>query len=263
MFYLMNFYRILLGTPLKSLVFVVMAWGIVFGLAHNKTLEKSLFQEVQDERDYFYALISHKKNANDISRKLQDLPGIELVKNVSQNVIQQELVRVLKHSNLSEYVEDSLGQLDYNGLKIIFSSNIKEQSQNLIRDYLFRLVGKKDLTLGPVQKKPTSILKKQRPFMFFKKYGVLFLMGVGVLIWTLLGISYAGAFYDNTYVIESFQRRSGVSFKTALLGMTSLFVTGSCVALISGGIDGNGMLMAVLPFLFMVLWHTRAGRWQH
>ena len=263
MFYLINFYRILLNTPFKSLVFIFMALSIVSGLTHSKKLDKLVFQEIPDESDYFYALISNKKNTNDISRKIQNLPGIKFVQNIPSKTIKQELVKILKHSDLNEYIESSLENLDYNGLKIIFSSNIKVQSQNLIRDYLFRLVGKKNLTLGPVQKKPATVLQKQKPFMFFKKYIVLLSIGFGITIWLLLGISYMSAFHDNSYVIENFQRRKSVSFKTVLWGMISLFTMGLLIALVIGRVDSNGVLMAILPFLIVILWHTKAREWQY
>ena len=197
---MITFFKILLNTPLKSFIFIIMAWGIVFGLAQNKMLNKLIFKELPDDRNYFYALISNKKNRNDISRKIKKLPGIDLIKIIPQNVLQKELVRTLRHSNLEEYMDSSFKQLDYQGLKIVFSSNAKRQSQTLIRDYLFRLVGEKNLTLGPIQKKVYSALNSKKTFILFKKYGVLFLITTGVFIWTLLGISYMEVFYDSAYV---------------------------------------------------------------
>ena len=263
MFYLITFFKILLTTPLKSLLFIIMAWGIVVGSVHNKKLNKLLFKDLPDDRNYFYALILNKQNKNDISRKLKRLPGIDLIKTVPQNVIQKELTKILNYSNMEEYMDNSFKQLDYQGLKVVFSSNIKNQSQNLIRDYLFRLVGKDNLTLGPVQKKAAAALKNKKPFMLLKKYGIFFIIGTCALFWILLGISYFGSFRDSTYVIENFQRRKGVCFKTVLTGMAFLFSTGFSIASISSGMDGNGIIMALLPFLFIILLHIKKGEWQH
>ena len=263
MFYLIAFYKILSKTPLKSLIFVTMSWGIVLSFAQNRALNKLLFKELPDERDYFYALISDKKNRNDISRKLQNLPGIDFIRVVPREAIQKELVKILKHSRLAQYMDASFEGLDYQGLKIIFSSNVKTESQNLIRDYLFRLVGKEDLTLGPIEKRSSLALNKKQPFIFFKKYGVLFLIAIGTLIWVFIGLSYIGSFQDSSYVIENFQRRRGVSFKIALSGMVSLFFTGLFFAQVSGRADGKGVLMAILPFLFMVILYTRTKEWRH
>ena len=263
MFYLMTFYKILFNTPLKSLVFVVLAWAIVFSLVQNEKLNKLLFGNLSDDRDYFYALISNKKNGNDVSRKLRELPGIERVKAVPREMIKKELTKILNDSPLGRYMDESLEQLDYQGLKIIFSFNTKIRSQNLIRDYLLRLVGKEDLTLGPVQKRATSVLKSKKPFMLFKKYGVRFFTGTVVLFWLLLGLSYIGSFRDSAYVIENFQRRKGVSFKVVLSGMTSLFLVGLAIAWIPGRGDGNEVLLAVLPFLLIVVLQSKTREWQY
>ena len=253
----------MLHTPLKSTIFITLAWGIVFGLAQHKKLDKLFFKELPDNRDYFYALISNKKNKNDISRKLKKLPGIDLIKTVSSDTIEQELVQVLRHSHLEEYMENAFEQLDHQGLKVIFSSNIKRHSQNLIRDYLVRLTGKENLTLGPIQKKASDVLKGKNPFVLFKKYGLSFLIGVGVLFWILLGTSYIRSFRDSAYVIENFQRRKGVSFKVVLSGMTLLFLTGLASALMMGKVDKGGVLMASLPFLFITFLYAKTGEWEH
>ena len=259
----MTFYKILLNTPFKSLVFVAMGWGIVFGLVQNKNLDRMLFKELPDEREYFYALISGSKNGNDVSRKLQSLPGIALIKILPQGMIQKELMKALKDSDLAQYMDASLEQLNYQGLKVIFSSNTKEQSQNLIRDYLLRLVGKNSLTMGPVQKKSLILLKSQKSFVFFKKYGVLFLIMVGMVIWMLLGLSYRAAFRDSSYMIENFQRRRSVSFKIVLSGMSSLFLAGLLLAWWPGAMDSKGVLMAVVPFLLMIFLHAKTKEWQY
>ena len=263
MFYLITFYKILLSTPFKSLIFIVMGWGIVFGLAQNKKLDKVFFKEFPDGRDYFYALISEQQNRNDISRKLQKLPGIDFIKMVSKDAIQKELIKILKHSDLGGYMDASLEQLDYHGLKVVFSSDTKMQSQELIRDYLFRLVGKEHLTLGPTQKRASAFIEGQKPFMLFKKHGVLFLMAAGTLIWILLGLSYIKFIRDNSYVIENFQRRNSVSLKITLSGMLSLFIMGFFLAWMIGDMDIKGVLLATLPFLFIILLHIRTGEWQH
>ena len=263
MFYLVTFLKILLKTPFKSTIFVLMAWGIVFSSVQNKRLNHLLFKELPDDRNYFYALILNKKNKNDISRKLNKLPGIDLIKPIAQNVIQKELAKILKYSDMEEYLDDSFRQLDYQGLKIVFSRNIKKQSQNLIRDYLFRLVGKENLTLGPIQKHAAAVLNEKKPFMVFKKYSIFYMTGTIALFWILLGISYIGSFHDSAYVIENFQRRRGVSFKTVLSGMLFLFLTGMMLASSLGNMDKRGILMATLPFLFITFLHIRTGEWQH
>ena len=66
-----------------------------------------------------------------------------------------------------------------------------------------------------------------------------------------------------TYVIENFQRRKRVSFKIIFSGMMLLFLTGLAFALIAGSVDKNGVLGALLPFLFITLLHTKTGDWQH
>ena len=264
MFYLINFYKILFKTPFKSLFFIALSMGLVVGFSQSEKLEGLVSKPQAEQNPYFYALISKRQNHRSLLRKLRDLPGIKKIVKVSQNTVRQEALRILNQSqiDLDEEMEASLGQFPYEGMKVIFSSNLQEKSQNLIRDYLVRLTGKVNVTLGAVKKYDLNPPDDRSFAPFLQKWGVGATLIFFSLISFFMGISLTRPIREQSYLIQNFQRRKLVAFKINLLGQFSLFVGGLSLSFIFGNVNYWGFPIAAIPFLLIILSQMRVHQWR-
>lgn len=229
MFYLNNFFQIIKKNIVWGGLFTFTSLFVLIGALNFSVLEKSVFNETTNlsSGPYFHALISGDQNHERISRKLTELPGVSRVEILGESEIQNQVTKVLSNLDLEIKLEDM--DLNYAGLKVILDKNLQERSQNLIRDYLVRLVGSSKLTLGAVNAISKAEEIKNQLFSKFKEWGITLVSVASLIIWGLIAIVFSTKVQQSSYLVEKFQRRNKVGLKVMLIGMTSLFMI--CVAL--------------------------------
>ncbi len=151
MFYLSLFFRLIREHPLKGFIFVLLGGLFVLTLLMQDTFNEFLQSKIakKDHFSYFYVLMSSNENHEDVTRKLRDLSEIKQVETLNQEVIAEEVKKIL--SELDVNILDSALNIDYVGFKIIFSFKTSAKAQQLVREYVERLVGKKNLILGGIK----------------------------------------------------------------------------------------------------------------
>ncbi len=223
MFYLSNFFQNVKNNPVWGGLFITTSLILLVGSLNFTSLEKSVFNDTSNlsSGPYFHALISGAENHERISRKLTELPGVNRVEILGESEIQNQVTKVLSNLDLGMKIEDM--DLDYAGLKVILDKNLQERSQNLIRDYLVRLVGSSKLTLGAVNAISKAEQLKNQLFSQFKEWGITVVSVASLIIWGLIAIVFSTKVQQSSYLIEKFQRRSKVGLKVMLTGMATLF----------------------------------------
>lgn len=157
---------------------------------------------------FFYALIDSDRPYERAMRKLRELPGVALVSQVSSKELEKSLKQTIESAGL-EMAELVRGP-QVAGIKVVFSKGLAAEGQNLIRDYLSRLIGESHVTLGAVSTpdanlfKTTSSLGKYRAYFPWVALSILSF----VWIWTLSVLF--KEWKARAYIIENFQRRSNV-----------------------------------------------------
>lgn len=174
----------------------------------------------QFDLPYFHALVSGKENHSRISRNLQDLPGVANVEILAEESIKSEVRDIV--GSLGQEITESFLSLEYAGLKVIFSDGLQANSQELIRDYLKRLVGDSKVTLGPVQASQRKNLEKTWIRELIEQNAFEVTMGLACLFWFILGLDLSGPLSRQAYLVEQFQRRDKVAVKTYLALLTPL-----------------------------------------
>lgn len=262
MFYLITFYKVLLQTPVKSLLFVGVGASIVIGVSHKENLDNFFSNKSESLRqgNYFYALISGKKNHASISRKIRELPGVESVDILPEKLVRKSASEIFEQSNLD--IALLLEDFKYAALKVVFSETLQRRSQELIREYLGRLTGKRDVALGSIKKIEKNIEQKKGGSYLMRTWGVVVALSLMTVAWILLAQSYVKEVGKKAYLIESFQRRKGVTFKIACIGVLSIFLIG---VLLAFGIASPGfkwVLLSTVPYLVVILFFAKGGEWE-
>ena len=228
MFYLSHFFQIVKQSPIRFIVLLLCTFGLFFSASHrNAITEMSGLNKTQQVfHPYFHALISSKQNIPWISRKLKELPGVEKVEVLENDKLNQQVQSLL--SGMDGEIAQAVGELSLAGVKVVTRTELEERSITLIKDYLIRLSGN-ETTIGttvfPPKKKAQNALSWQAWFSEI-------VIGFSFVLWSLSVYAFSKPIKKSSYLVEQFQRRNKVAFKTwstailmlALLGLASTFL---------------------------------------
>lgn len=249
------------NNPIWGGLFTISSLIILFGAVNFNSLEKSVFNETSNYSSgpYFHALISGAENHKRISRKLNELPGVTRVEVLGEREIQGQVTKVLSNLDLDMKIEDM--DLDYAGIKVVLDKSLQERSQNLIRDYLVRLVGSSKLTLGAVKAISKAEQIKNQLFTQFKEWGITVVSIACMIIWGLIAIVFSTKVQQSSYLIEKFQRRNKVGLKVMLAGGFTFLTFCLALSFSFGDISTYGIITASIIMLMLSAIQLRNLQW--
>ncbi|MCF8060685.1 MAG: hypothetical protein K9K67_15385 [Bacteriovoracaceae bacterium] len=241
MFYLGTFFRILFGKPLLASLWALSITGLIYTSFFQKNLTKLMGAKVVEKRNpYFYAVMPSDINTSYIKRKLVDIPGVESVSLMAKEQINEQVKAVLESTNLDW--EGDLVDLNFAGIKVNLSPDLKGRSTDLIRNYLTRLTGDKDVTLGAIKKPIENEAGSSVTYSFssFYRYFPIIFLSLYILMLFLL----RDALGNESFLIETYQRKSKVFEKCLFYGQ--LPIMGLLVA--SSLLQGRWGVVYLLSF---------------
>tara|TARA_R110002072_G_scaffold1989_2_gene16277 strand:- start:4214 stop:5002 length:789 start_codon:yes stop_codon:yes gene_type:complete len=262
MFYIKHFYNIITFKTFKGIVFLGLSLSLVLSVFFNSEINNqvnALFKQ-KNAGPYFHALLNGDQNSSRISRKLKSLPGVKSVKIVAQNDLKKQVSDIINADQLQ--IDSSLFDLDLVGMKVEFANGISVRSQELIRDYLVRLVGQNNVSLGAVK----AILEKvkAKKFLFFmSKWGGDLVSLIILGLWYLALLFMVDSFDKTSYLVEQFQRRSNVSVKSFLAAFSIIAVASSATYFVQFNQLNFGVVFLFAPLVIGALHFTRKYKWEN
>jgi hypothetical protein len=259
MFYLNQLGKIFLKAPIQGASFFILTLMMTVGITQKDYVEKIVFKSIpnQNQGAHFHALISGKENYFRVSRKLEALPGVWGVKVLEKTQIESQVKSIL--GSLSTGLAASMLDLDYAGVKVIFKRGLQSRSQQLIKDYLQRLVGTSKITLGST--KSDSEMEKSRTAFFdiFKSWGVAIFTIIVAVAWLVSFFLFSNKIKETAYILERFQRKDNIALKiylvacSVLIGVSlilnlSFGAPSFLIMLITAGVVFAGSLMQVKKY---------------
>jgi len=246
MFYLAQFFKALKIAPVRGGLFLISTFLLLISLGEMDALEKKYFhsENARMTGAYFYALISSKENNLAVARKLRVLPGVEQAITLSEKKIKLEVERLLGafkkdlatelQDELHNELKNDLINLEFTGIKVVFQENITQRTQQLIRDYLSRLVGTDKVTLGPIKKPNEEFKKNAQLALFLKDWGIIGVVFLCVLFWFSSLQIFSKVIAKQSYLLEQFQRKKFVRIKILGVGPLLALAFGPLVMFIFG-----------------------------
>jgi hypothetical protein len=262
MFYLNQFIQNIKRHPVWGSAFLFTTLTLIMCAMNFTALESYIFKTSKNLQSgpSFHALISGDENYQRISRKLLELPGVQKVSHMSKVEIQSQVKSVLKNVDFEMKVEEM--NLNYVGLRVTLDRGLQTRSQNLIRDYLVRLVGAEKLTLGAIKVTPKSEIIKNQIFSQFREWGVTIVSSSFVVIWALVAFGFSVQVKRSSYLIEQFQRRSKVGLKVMLIATMSIFGLAFALTISIGNLSIVGMIIGLSLLLMSSAFQIRSLQWQ-
>jgi hypothetical protein len=223
MFYLNHFLKAILNFKISGVLFVVFTVGLITA-THNRKMIKKVFSlnGKTTTRPYFNALISNDTNLSGIARKMRKLPGVKNVRIKKALEVSKELKGL--QAELDSDVLKSLSAINYSSVTIELSTAIQGRSQNLIKEYLTRLVGESSITMSNVKKPKVRKLKKNSPEVILHKWGDKYIIALLTILWLASCLSFANYLKNYSFLIEKFQRKQRVDLKIFVSGIFFLFL---------------------------------------
>lgn len=256
MFYLEHILNIFKRSFFLGLSFILFGAVLFNFIAFKPQIEGKInhFVASKISKPHFFGLIDNKINVESVRRKLVDLPGIEGVATVDDGKIKAKVENIISGLDESLTAEDL--KLSYSGLKIIFSPEVRAKGQNLLRNYLVRLVGGENVILGPVL---STSRQDNTTSKLIKSWGYFFVLLSLVVFWLMITGQFIYKVFFESKVIEKFKRTQFVAEKTCLILMAFM-----CLLIIIPQvfIMGNIQMMSLVAFtismsIMMLLFNAR------
>lgn len=261
MFYVSQFYKSLFKSGGKGFSFLLLTLLLMSTYPQRGFLERLLSVSLEDQlpSPYFYAVISIPDEVDSIRGKLASLPGVEEVRLIEKSAIEDE-VKTLMGDAWKDIPKDLL-DLNYAGIKVVYEGKISESTRKLIRDYLIKFAGEDKVTLGPVKIDETPETKESGWYLFLKRMGLLPLFLIIFILWALSLFAFGKALSETAYIIQNFQRRSGVALKLLFWGEFSIFIMAIPLSIFWGSFTPISYIFVGIIILGLSFMIVRSPRW--
>lgn len=198
---------------------------------------------------YMMALVQGQHNLTQIQRKVNQLPGVASVDINKGAKVKNRLMK-----ELSKEVLESFGSIldqHYQSFKIQFLPNISPKGHSLIKEYLVRLLGKDTISVSDVKRPKGGRIHHTQLAKFIKAGGDFFILFAICALWGFSGVLFIRELKKQAYLIEKFQRKEYVAFKSFVGGMLCIVVFMQASLYFSGHFDlaYGGFIIALIALM--------------
>jgi len=261
MFYLNHYFKVLFKSPIRGFFLVLFSFLMVFSLGQKTLLENQFMKLIPENKSgaYFYALINTSESYQTIMSQMSVLPGVYKVEMLSEEQIKKEVSGILNSVQVN--LDQSLIDFNYIGIKVIYAKDLKLRAQELVRDYLTHLVPEGKLTMGAIKTEDLTVEKRNQMISFIKTWGYSFIVFLLTVFWVISLILVRNKIAETSYLLESYQRKSKVSFKMAINGMSIIFILACGLTFILGIPQIMNLSIALAIFIVGMLAHSKKHQW--
>ncbi len=268
MFYLVQFFKIVMKSPIRGFFLLLFSIILVFSIGQKKYLEEQFTRMIPENKagDYFYALIASTESYEHVARQMSVLPGVFKVEVLSEEQIKEEVKGILGalQGDLINTSPDSLDSLDLNyaGLKIVYARELKDRPKELVREYLSHLVGEGNITLGGIKSSDQVGDKRTQFIAVIKSWGYSLYLFIIFIFWTISLLAVRMKIAEASYLLEHYQRKQKVGLKVAISGLTMIFLLSVAVTFSLGMPQLINLLVALMIFVLGTAIHAKKYQWE-
>ncbi len=243
MFYIKEFTKLLKSNFLLGLLLLVSIFGVVTVTLQKDKISKKLSLDEQTKViPYFNALVHSDRGLGNIRRKMKNLPGVVDIKVPSAQKITEEINYLKK--NFDANLIDGLKAMSFKRIKIELENGIELKNQNLIKEYLLRLVGKDSVTIGAIKTPRKLKLQENQTLFNLLHWAESYLIILFTCLFTICLFLLNKPLSNQSFIIEKFQRKKDVSLKILLSGCGFLFLAS---VIVNQGFSPQFSLLMLVP----------------
>lgn len=223
MFYLKEFLKIFRSNFLVSMLLCLSIFGAVTTALQKDIISQKLSLNAQSEIiPYFNALIHSGDGLESVRRKMKQLPGVRDIKFPKEKKISAE-VSYLKE-NFDESLISELAVMNFKRIKVELDNGIEVKNQNLIKEYLLRLVGQDSVTIGSIKTPRKIEISNNKALFNITTWAESYLLIFFMVLFTICLILLKKPINNHSFIIEKFQRKKDVNTKLILVGCSAIFL---------------------------------------
>jgi hypothetical protein len=256
MFYIKQFFSIFRDNLLKGTFFFLTSISFVLIIGNWGILKEKIFELYPDysKGPSFFALISSDQDYLNIQRKLISLPGISSVMILEKEAVKEQTKKLVDNFQLKD---EDLGFLNFIALEVIFDKNITLRGQELIRNYLIKLAGENNVTLGKINFPPEKDGIKS--LLDFINIGGEWAMGLFFgCMWFFALLILKKEVKKSAYLIEQFQRKKSVEIKILISGTIIFYSISSGLTFLSS--SPEWINVSLIGFFFLTSLFLSGGK---
>lgn len=262
MFYLIQFFKILTKSPVRGFFLFFFSIILVLSIGQKNQLEEQFTKMIPENKsgDFFYALIASTESYEQVARQMAVLPGVFKVEVLSEDQIKEEVKTIL--GSIQADLTDSSLDLNYAGLKIIYTKDLKQRPKELVRDYLSHLVGEGNITLGAIKSSEQGNDKRAQFISVIKSWGYSLYLFIVFIFWTISLLAVRAKIAEASYILEHYQRKQKVGLKVAINGLSLIFILSVAVTFALGMPQLLNLLVALMIFIIGTAIHAKKYQWE-
>jgi hypothetical protein len=256
MFYIKQFFSIFRDNLLKGTFFFLISFSFVLISGNWKLIKEKIFELYPDyaKGPSFFALISSDQDYLNIQRKLVSLPGISSVMILEKDEVKEQTKKLVENFQLKD---EDLGFLNFIAVEVIFDKNITVRGQELIRNYLIKLAGENNVTLGKINFPPENDgIKSLLDFINIGgEWAVALIFG---FMWFFALFILRKEVKKSAYLIEQFQRKNFVEIKILISGTFIFYLISSGLVFLSRSPEWINVFL--IGFFFLISLIIKGGK---
>jgi len=117
--------------------------------------------------------------------------------------------------------------------------------------------------MGAIKENGEAFDKRTQFIAVIKTWGYSIYLTILAIFWLLSTLSLRSKIEEASYLLENYQRKTRVSMKMALSGISLIFFLAVSTTFILGIPQVMNLLLALALFTFGILLHTRSMDWEN
>jgi len=249
MFYLGHFFKSVKLIPVRFLVLITLtslfAFASGFGHYYDEKVVNFLRQK-EETGGHFFVLTPATSGYETAIKKLSELPDVKKIEFISKDKLAQKMQQLIQSLGDGINADSKLSEMV--AVKIVFASTVTQKGRELVRDYFVSLMGETTLIMGPLRQ-----AEKSDSSQFWKglqRNWLYYLLGMIYLLWLASLLTFSLFQKKNSFLIEQFQRKKRVFFKSTL---SSMLITATIViallSIVMGAPSYLGLVIVIVAII--------------
>ncbi len=273
MFYLDFALKKILKNPFRALSFISLSILLTSVSAYYNLIQEkvSLFTKIQTMGPSFHALVNSKENAHWIARKINEIPGVTNVNVIEKEKIasdaRKQLLGIVKdnltvNESAHDDVTENILNSSFYGIKVVCDKGTSDRAISLLKEYMTRLAGgPENIIFGKITEFNQQVKMQGELTLFMKKELIPIALFVIFLFWIISFFIFEGKLREASYLIEKFQRRRQVAFKTLMVYLLVTVFLSIIPLFIIANYAITNFILAIVMMLIISALDLRKNRW--
>lgn len=257
MFYIKVFFKSLIQSSWKGVLFLTLTFLFIFS-AFNVDILKKYLAKVNSP--HINVLIFDKEKAQVFVKKIKHISSVKRIEKIPEKRVSKSLREIKK--GFSGELPEALFQDQLHAYKIFLKKNMTLKTVDLIHEYLYTLLGRDEVVVSNIMNWVPKSSQKKEKFELKKNYHYVIVVAFSIL-WLLSFLLVKDTIHRTSYLINEFQRRRFGAVLSYLSGILSLTTMVGILSISFFKFNIFSLFYVMAFFLLASIWLTVQYKWNY